>query len=202
VIGATAGCPDRCDSRVSPRRGAGRSGFMQSANRHECLRYSTNEEAQGDYRLTPCARGGVQRTHGAAPLSCAKQDRKGRPHSCSALPDERVSSCVKHCEYDNPHGFDAEEHGVREATSANTADVPVHEREARGIVCNRLDGALYLRSELPPESDAPLFIPQHSIAELALRSAPKEDLAGHRSRRSDTDALTSSQETMSSGFAS
>src|SRR5262245_9951771 len=94
---------------------------------------------------------------------------------CAALPNERVSSCVEHCEHDDPLCLDAKEHCVGEAMSPNAPNIAVQDWEPRGILCDRVDSTLYLRFEFHAKPDTPLLVPHGGIAKLALCRATKDD---------------------------
>jgi len=61
---------------------------------------------------------------------------------------------VKHREYHDSRGFNAEENGVWEAVCPNAPNIPVHDGKTLWVLGNQAKGTFYLRDKLCAKADA------------------------------------------------
>jgi hypothetical protein len=78
----------------------------------------------------------------------------------------------------------------------------VSEGKPLGTGGNTFNRVIDLGLELLAKPPLPGLASEHRFVELSARGAPKDDLHGHRFKRATIDALTSSHDTTSSGWAS
>ena len=105
-------------------------------------------------------------------------------------------------EHHDSISFNAIEDRIREATGLHATNIAVSDGKAFRISSREIDHAIDLERESHPKTRLPFLVPQRCAAKFGACGAPKDNLQGHCLRRAVIDALTSSQETTSSGCAS
>ena len=104
------------------------------------------------------------------------------------LPDNRVSTTVKHREDDQLIPANAEVHCERKAARDGASNIA----EDNGIALRRdhsvRDGLLDLEDKLLAKAKALFVVPDGCIFKFALRSTPEDDAKRHRPRRDLTEA--------------